>query len=91
MATKRRTKVHRESRDREIYREYNGINPDHHRVPALALSERFRISRQRIYQIVDDQTKRAEKNNARLSHRSKDIEADAAKVAELLEDLLGAS
>ena len=79
----------RERRDKKIYLEYTGVNPEHIRVPVAVLAERFSLSRQRVYQIIDKQTVIREVDNARVLSRTKDTEADAAKVAEMLGDFLG--
>ena len=79
----------REKRDKKIYLEYTGVNPEHMRVPAAVLAKRFKLSRGRIYQIIDQQTLTREVENARVLSRTKDTEADAAKVAEMLGDFLG--
>jgi Mor family transcriptional regulator len=79
----------REQRDKKIYLEYTGVNSEHVRVPAAVLAKRFNLSRGRIYQIIDKQTLTREVENARVKSRTKNTEADAAKVAEMLGELLG--
>ena len=90
---KRRTKSYRDHRDRQVYREYMGINPDKVRVPATVLATRYNMSRARVYQILKEQYDKSLQQNARakLAEQGKlpDTEKDAAKVAELLSDMLG--
>ena len=90
---KRRTKSYRGHRDRQIYREYMGINPEKVRVPAAVLAQRYNVSRARAYQILKEQHDQSLQQNARakLAEEGKlpDTEKDAAKVAELLVDMLG--
>jgi Mor family transcriptional regulator len=85
MATRRS----REQRDKLIYLEYAGVNAGQVRVPASVLAQRFKLSRQRVYQIIEQQTKAREVNNARVSSRLNDTEGDAQKVADLLVEFLG--
>lgn len=86
----RPTKASRKSRDLKIYRDYYGINEDHQKVPATVLARRYSLTRGRVYQIIDEQVKKQEKNNERISARMENSAADAERVAEMLSDVLGA-
>ncbi len=79
----------RSQRDKLIYLEYTGVNAEQVRVPASVLASRFNLSRQRVYQIIDHETKKREVQNARVHSRLHDTEGDAEKVATLLADFLG--
>jgi len=80
----------RAARDPKILQEYLGLNESQTRVPAVVLAKRFNLTRQRIYTIIAEQQRIRAKRNARMEHPSKDTEAAAVLVAEMLSDLLGA-
>lgn len=80
----------RRSRDLSIYRDYFGLNEDQTKVPVAVLHRRYSLTRGRVYQIIEEQVKKHDNNNPRISARFKNTEADASKVAEMLHDLLGA-
>ena len=80
----------RKMRDLNIYREYFGLNDEQKGIPVVVLARRYGLTRGRIYQIIDEQTKKQEVHNPRIEARMANSAEDAAKVAELLSDVLGA-
>lgn len=80
----------RSARDRNIYRDYFGLNEDQVKVPVAVLHRRYSLTRGRVYQIIGEQTRKHNNTNGRIGARFEDSDADAEKVAEMLRDLLEA-
>ena len=70
--------------------DYHGLNEDQTKIPAIVLARRYSLSRGRVYQIIDQQTKQQEQNNPRIKSRANNSAEDAKKVVGMISDLLEA-
>jgi len=76
------------NRDRKIYRDFNGLNDDQIRVPAIVLARRYSLTRARVYQIISRQSQKQKLSNPRIAALAEDSTADANKIADMLRHTL---
>lgn len=80
----------RKLRDLRIYRDYFGLNEEQCSVAVPVLARRYKLTRGRIYQIIDAQVAKQSEHNERIKHRMRDSHVDAQEVAKRLAHLLEA-